>query len=184
MITVLEIVSTLCEYHELVLEGTFSIPDLISPPFSFSFLFISLQGSAPWTVVYSFAGKQASASIKTPEFSRVADKPGELRIESVAHQQNKCKHELKKEQDSNLVKTVHALPTVKVSAGRHFVEDLREGNQAEIIFDLVGIPPFSFTYQRTETVDTHSNPKILETHTVSLCFCRLARKEEGQAAHF
>lgn len=127
----------------------------------------ALQGSPPWTVSYDFNGKSAQAAVTTAEFSRVAEKPGVLTIKSVAHQQNQCRRDIDARLSQDMVKTIHDLPTVRISEGNHFVEDLREGNQAEIIFSFKGIPPFSFTYQRTEPVDTHARPKVLETNTVS-----------------
>jgi nucleoporin POM152 len=44
------------------------------------------------------------------------------------------------------------------------------GEQAEIRFELIGEPPFTFTYQRTQlasNVKRDAKPKVLETHTVS-----------------
>jgi nucleoporin POM152 len=44
------------------------------------------------------------------------------------------------------------------------------GDQAEIRFELIGEPPFTFTYQRTElasNVKRGQTPRVLETHTVS-----------------
>ncbi|KAN0061344.1 hypothetical protein ACQY0O_006191 [Thecaphora frezii] len=125
-----------------------------------------LQGTPPWTVTYEFEGKTIRAAAKQPEFSRVAEKPGTLRIKSVAHQQNQCMTTLPAQEGEGMVKRIHDLPTVRVSEGRHYIEDLREGNQAEILFHLKGTPPFSFTYQRTQPADTHSRPKVLETHTI------------------
>jgi nucleoporin POM152 len=40
------------------------------------------------------------------------------------------------------------------------------GDQAEIKFTLIGEPPFSFTYQRSE-LSARKGGKVLETHTVS-----------------
>lgn len=43
------------------------------------------------------------------------------------------------------------------------------GEQAEIVFTLIGEPPFTFTYQRSE-LGPHKRgktPKVLETHTVT-----------------
>lgn len=40
------------------------------------------------------------------------------------------------------------------------------GDQAEIKFSLIGEPPFSFTYQRSE-LSARKGGKVLETHTVS-----------------
>lgn len=42
------------------------------------------------------------------------------------------------------------------------------GDQAEIVFSLIGEPPFTFTYQRSELAPKKGGPgKVLETHTVS-----------------
>ncbi|KAE8230307.1 hypothetical protein CF326_g4694 [Tilletia indica] len=121
-----------------------------------------LQGNPPWMVEYEFNGKKLKATSKEATFVRIADRPGKLVVQRVAHQRNKCQQDV-----SNLVKTIHQLPTVRVREGKHYIENLREGNQAEIVFTLTGVPPFSFTYQRTETSDDHAHPKVLETHTVA-----------------
>lgn len=49
------------------------------------------------------------------------------------------------------------------------MSDVSLGDQAEIVFTLVGEPPFTFTYQRSEaSAKKGSKPgKVLETHTVS-----------------
>ena len=42
------------------------------------------------------------------------------------------------------------------------------GDQAEIVFTLIGEPPFTFTYQRAEiSLKKGTAGKVLETHTVS-----------------
>lgn len=42
------------------------------------------------------------------------------------------------------------------------------GDQAEIVFSLIGEPPFTFPYQRSEISMKKGVPgKVLETHTVS-----------------
>jgi len=47
--------------------------------------------------------------------------------------------------------------------------DIHAGEQAEIVFTLVGEPPFTFTYQRAEPIAKKGGKlgKVLETHTVS-----------------
>ena len=44
-----------------------------------------------------------------------------------------------------------------------------QGDQAEIVFTLIGEPPFTFTYQRSEPSPKKGGKpgKVLETHTVS-----------------
>lgn len=46
---------------------------------------------------------------------------------------------------------------------------LNLGEQAEIVFTLIGEPPFTLTYQRTELAQYAKGrkPKVLETHTVA-----------------
>ena len=124
-----------------------------------------LQGTPPWTVAYDFEGKVSHAPVRTPTFSRVAEKPGKLEIRSIAHQHNKCQNVV--EGQSGMKKTIHPLPTVFVRGGTHYIEDLREGNQAEIVFTLQGQPPFSFSIQRTQAVDRVQLPTVLESHTVT-----------------
>ncbi|PWN88247.1 hypothetical protein FA10DRAFT_268452 [Acaromyces ingoldii] len=133
-----------------------------------------LQGRPPWRVNYRFDGRQSQAVVRDVGglFSRVAEQAGVLDIEEVAPFQQanyRCgvRFEEGEERRRRLQKVVHPLPTVKVHGGMHFVEDLREGSQAEIVFTLQGTPPFAFTYQRTQPADTVRRPRVLETHTVT-----------------
>ena len=49
-----------------------------------------------------------------------------------------------------------------------WVHDIFVGDQAEIVFTLMGEPPFTFTYQRAElSTKKGVQGKVLETHTVS-----------------
>ncbi|KAI3617591.1 hypothetical protein CBS9595_003500 [Malassezia furfur] len=120
-----------------------------------------LQGMPPWTVHYTFNGRERRATSKTPEFARTADEPGTLVVHSAAHQQNQCRSTR-----AATTAHIHALPSARVSSGRHRVESLHRGHEATITFTLTGEPPFAFTYQRTEPVDTVARPRVLETHTV------------------
>ena len=121
-----------------------------------------LQGTSPWTVHYTFNQRDVHVTSRRAEFSRTAERPGVLTVHSAAHQQNQCRSGR-----NATVSVIHELPSVQVYGGRHYVESLHEGNQAEIVFHLRGEPPFAFTYQRTEPADTHHVPRVLETHTVS-----------------
>ncbi|KEP54240.1 putative nucleoporin [Rhizoctonia solani 123E] len=128
-----------------------------------------LEGTAPWQVGYTFNGKHTSAKSASSRFSRVAAQPGIFRVESIAHQQNYCKTAVR-----DVEMKIHQLPTARVSDGNRVIEDIREGDQAEIVFKLTGEPPFTFTYQRTELIDpkkkSKTPPKVAETHTVSNVF--------------
>ncbi|KAG8692021.1 hypothetical protein FRC09_011484 [Ceratobasidium sp. 395] len=128
-----------------------------------------LEGTAPWQIGYTFNGKHTLAKSSTSRFSRVAAQPGLFTVESIAHQQNYCKTAVR-----DVEMQIHELPTARVSDGNRVIEDIREGDQAEIVFKLTGEPPFTFTYQRTELVDlkkrSKTPPKVVETHTVSNVF--------------
>jgi nucleoporin POM152 len=124
-----------------------------------------LQGTPPWTVSYEFQGVVSNALVRTPIFSRIAEKPGKLQVKTVAHQQNKCQNMV--DDQIGMTKIIHPLPSVYVKEGKHYIEDLREGNQAEIVFSLKGEPPFSFSIQRTQAIDRFQKPSILESHTIT-----------------
>ena len=70
---------------------------------------------------------------------------------------------------TDIAKSIHPLPTAKVQSGVTYFESLHEGDQAEIIFEFTGTPPYTFTYQKTAPHDGKSRKplKVLETHTVT-----------------
>lgn len=124
-----------------------------------------LQGSPPWTVVYDFEGVTSQAAVRSSTFARIAERPGKLTVKKVAHQQNKCENNV--QHQTGMTKTIHALPSVYVKEGKHYIEDLREGNEAEIVFKLQGEPPFSFSIQRTQAITRFQKPTVLESYTVT-----------------
>lgn len=123
-----------------------------------------LEGIPPWTVGYRIDNRAYSQEVKTSPFSLLQSQPGELVITSIAHQQKMCKATV-----TDIRYTVHSLPSAKVGHGKRIIQDIHEGDQAEIVFNLVGEPPFAFTYQRSElSLKKGGKPgKVLETHTVS-----------------
>ncbi|KAF8514743.1 hypothetical protein JB92DRAFT_3082946 [Gautieria morchelliformis] len=124
-----------------------------------------LEGTPPWKVKYRFDGKLTSAHVQTSPFRRVADRAGEFSVVSIAHEQDMCQTTV-----SDLSFRIHNIPSAKVSHGKKLIQNIREGDQAEIRFELIGEPPFTFTYQRAElasNVKRGNTPKVLETHTVS-----------------
>lgn len=104
-----------------------------------------LQGSAPWTVTYEFNKKRKTVTVKEPSFSRVAEKPGDFSIVKVAHQQGQCESKV-----VDMKKRIWDLPRAVVRQGSHYIEDIREGDQAEIVFHFTGEPPVS-TYSPCPT---------------------------------
>ncbi|KAJ7235870.1 hypothetical protein B0H12DRAFT_1204558 [Mycena haematopus] len=123
-----------------------------------------LEGVPPWTIGYTINGKMYSEEAKTSPFSLIQQRPGEFIITSIAHQQKMCKAVV-----TDLRLNVHPLPSAQVGHGKRIYQDIHEGDQAEILFTLIGEPPFTFTYQRAEPAPKKGGKpgKVLETHTVS-----------------
>ncbi|KAH9486481.1 Nucleoporin [Psilocybe cubensis] len=122
-----------------------------------------LEGIPPWTISYQVNGKSLTQTVKTSPFSIVQQQPGLFTVSSIAHQQKMCKAAV-----ADLRFTVHPLPSAQVGHGKKIFQDIHEGDQAEIVFTLIGEPPFTFTYQRSELPSKKGVPgKVLETHTVS-----------------
>ncbi|KZV93718.1 hypothetical protein EXIGLDRAFT_767824 [Exidia glandulosa HHB12029] len=122
-----------------------------------------LEGTPPWRVKYKFKERITTATVKTAQFRRVAGSSGVFSVVSIAHQRNMCQTPV-----NDLHVKIHEIPSAQVSHGKKVIEDIREGEQAEIVFTLIGEPPFTFTYQRAElTTHRGKTPKVLETHTVT-----------------
>ncbi|PPQ78029.1 hypothetical protein CVT25_015574 [Psilocybe cyanescens] len=128
-----------------------------------------LEGIPPWTIAYKMNGKSFTQAVKTSPFSILQQQPGLFTVSSIAHQQKMCKAAV-----ADLRFTVHPLPSAQVGHGKKIFQDIHEGidflpgDQAEIVFTLIGEPPFTFTYQRSELSPKKGVAgKVLETHTVS-----------------
>ncbi|KAH9178805.1 hypothetical protein EDB89DRAFT_1928552 [Lactarius sanguifluus] len=123
-----------------------------------------LEGIPPWTIGYRVNGKAYTQEAKQSPFAFAQQQPGEFKITSIAQQQKMCKSVV-----TDLSYTVHPLPSAQVGHGNRIFQDIHEGDQAEIKFTLIGEPPFTFTYQRSElnTRKGGKPGKVLETHTVS-----------------
>jgi nucleoporin POM152 len=112
---------------------------------------------------YTINGKARTQDVKQSPFIQSLQTAGEFKITSIAHQQKMCKTSV-----ADLRYTVHELPSARVGQGKRIIQDIHEGDQAEIVFTLIGEPPFTFTYQRAENSNKKGKPgKVLETHTVS-----------------
>lgn len=132
-----------------------------------------LSGSPPFIIKYEFNGKQLKSKERTSQFVRYASEPGTISISSIQDSTSQCivdftSPKMKPEHDK-LTLNVHPIPSVTVSQGKEIVEDIHEGDKAEVIFSFEGTPPFGLTYVRTENVDTKKGKKqqIVETHKVS-----------------
>lgn len=126
------------------------------------YLDFTIQGTPPFTVTYEFDGKRHVVPNSSSQFRRLATSPGEFKIVSVGHKQNRCQS-----RPVDVLKRVHPVPTARVSNGDAVIVDIHEGDQAEIVFSFVGTPPFSMTYARRRPQDRSKDRTVLETHTVT-----------------
>lgn len=100
----------------------------------------TLSGSPPFKVFYSFQDLERKATIPTTTFRRIADEPGEFKITGISDQKSTddCKARVE------IIKTIHEMPSVRISKGRTATVDIHEGGEAEILFEFGGTPPFEF----------------------------------------
>ncbi|KAK2794976.1 hypothetical protein FQN52_006855 [Onygenales sp. PD_12] len=126
-------------------------------------LSFSLSGHAPFDVYYTFDGTQRKATIPNTNFRRIAEKPGEFTITAVSDgASGKCKAH------KNITKTIHEMPSVRVSRGSVSVVEIHEGGEADIVFEFWGSPPFEFTYTRSSIDRKGKKSQILDTkHDIS-----------------
>lgn len=104
-------------------------------------LSFSLSGHSPFDVFYTFNGIARKASSQTNQFRRIAEKPGIFTITAVSDgASGRCKAH------KDIVKTIHQMPSVKISNGQVSIVDIHEGGEAELEFEFWGTPPFEFTY--------------------------------------
>jgi nucleoporin POM152 len=121
----------------------------------------TLSGTPPFDIAYDFNG-QWNAKSQTTSFRRIAEKPGEFVITSVSDKASECRAAV------NIPKTIHPLPSVQISRGKHSRVDIHEGNEVDILFEFWGSPPFEFTYTRSSNAKKGQRSIILETrHDIS-----------------
>ncbi|EJS44237.1 pom152p [Saccharomyces arboricola H-6] len=133
-----------------------------------------LNGVAPFMIKYEFNGVPLKSKERSSQFVRLASEPGIISINSLQDSSSQCivdftKPGLKNE-FNDLTLNIHPIPSVTVSQGNYITEDIREGDQAEVIFSFEGTPPFSLTYVRTEETDRKHGKKrsqVVETHKVT-----------------
>ncbi|OJD13891.1 hypothetical protein AJ78_05712 [Emergomyces pasteurianus Ep9510] len=126
-------------------------------------LSFSLSGHAPFEVYYTFNGVERKATVPNTSFRRIAEKPGEFVITAVSDgASGKCKAH------KNITKTIHEMPSVRVSRGSVSVVEIHEGGEAEMVFEFWGTPPFEFTYTRSSIDRKGRKSQILDTkHDIS-----------------
>ncbi|KAE8414691.1 nuclear envelope pore membrane protein [Aspergillus pseudocaelatus] len=126
-------------------------------------LSFSLSGHAPFEVFYTFDGVARKATSRTTNFRRIAERPGVFTITALSDgASGKCKAH------KNVTKTIHEMPSVRISRGQTSVVDIHEGGEAELQFEFWGTPPFEFTYIRSSIARRGKKAEILDIkHDIS-----------------
>jgi nucleoporin POM152 len=122
----------------------------------------ALSGTPPFEVSYDFGGTQRVAKSPTTNFRRIAESPGVFTITGIADKGSECRAAV------NITKTIHPLPSVRISRGKQVQVDIHEGSEVEIEFEFWGTPPFEFTYTRSSNAKKGHHSAVLETrHDIS-----------------
>ncbi|KAG9302147.1 hypothetical protein G9A89_020581 [Geosiphon pyriformis] len=151
---------------ELNVSDLASIERLFSPEIHCvgDLLVYSLKGSPPFNITYTYNGEIKYAFSETSVFTFGADKPGNMTITKVCQQADMC---CGYPVDFNEV--IYDLPTAIVSEGKDIISDIREGDKTEIIVNFLGIPPFRFTYTRSEILPNGKKGRpgrVIETQDI------------------
>ncbi|CAK7567167.1 MAG: hypothetical protein SEPTF4163_005129 [Sporothrix epigloea] len=135
----------------------------------------TLSGTSPFDVWYTFGGVARRGSSSTTTFRRVAESAGEFTITGISDKASECRAAV------NLTRTIHPLPSVRVSQGRTARVDIHEGGTVEMKFEFGGTPPFEFTYTRSTNARKGQRSQVLETrHDVSYEMAKTVRvSQEG-----
>jgi nucleoporin POM152 len=119
----------------------------------------ALSGQQPFTVYYTFEGKQRKASNPGTNFRRLAELPGTFVITGLRDSASECLASL------DLSKTIHPIPSVRLSGGQVSEIDIHEGGGTDLEFEFWGTPPFEFTYTRSTNAARGRKSKVLEVKT-------------------
>lgn len=103
----------------------------------------ALGGQVPFTVYYTFEGKERKATNSGTTFRRLAELPGTFTLTGLRDAASECLATL------NLTSHIHPIPSVRLSGGQVSEIDIHEGGQSELEFTFQGTPPFEFTYTRS-----------------------------------
>jgi nucleoporin POM152 len=119
----------------------------------------ALGGQVPFTVFYTFEGKERKATNPGTVFRRLAELPGTFVLTGLRDSSSDCAAPL------NIVKNIHPIPTVRLSGGQVSQMDIHEGTAADLEFTFTGTPPFEFTYTRSTNEVKGRKSKVLEVRT-------------------
>ncbi|TFK64436.1 hypothetical protein BDN72DRAFT_264822 [Pluteus cervinus] len=120
-----------------------------------------LDGQPPWVVGYNLHGQNFQREVYDRPFSLFLERPGELVITSITNRG------IRKQLVPSLRYNIHALPSAMVAHGGELDQDITEGDQADITFTLIGEPPFTFVYKRSELGVNGEPGNVVETDRVS-----------------
>jgi nucleoporin POM152 len=122
----------------------------------------TLSGTPPFDIHYSFDGSQKKAKSPTTNFRRIAESAGDFTITSISDKASECRAAV------DLTKSIHPMPSVRISRGKIVRVDIHEGSEVEILFEFWGTAPFEFTYTRSSNAKKGQKSVVLETrHDIS-----------------
>ncbi|KAF2813740.1 uncharacterized protein BDZ99DRAFT_436189 [Mytilinidion resinicola] len=143
-------------------------------------LSFQLSGQMPFSVFYTFNGKQQKAQSPGTTFRRMAELPGTFTITGLKDSASEC---LASTPANNplLTKVIHPIPSVRLSRGLESRVDIHEGGEAELLFEFTGTAPFEFTYTRSTNARKGVKSKVLEIRTETSYdhSMRIRASEEG-----
>ncbi|PVH97706.1 hypothetical protein DM02DRAFT_673934 [Periconia macrospinosa] len=123
-------------------------------------LSFALGGQPPFTVYYTFNGQQRKASESRTTFRRLAELPGTFTITGLRNTESECLATL------DITKTIHPIPTVRLSGGIVSSVDIHEGGGTDLDFTFTGTPPFEFTYTKSTNAGKGGRKsKVLDIRT-------------------
>jgi nucleoporin POM152 len=117
----------------------------------------TLSGQAPFEISYTFEGVSRKAKSQGTTFRRIAEKAGNFTITGVSDKASECKAR------TSITKSIHQMPSVRISQGKQMEVDIHEGGTANLNFEFWGTPPFEFTYTRSTNARKGQKSKVLET---------------------
>lgn len=158
-------ISTTVQVHEIAVVTSVDAKEDYCIGESLDFI---LQGSAPFSLTYSFTPLDSkpelhTVTLQTASFSRLATKAGVFEILTVSHAgvSADCSKTI------NLRKVVHPLPSVRTRRGEMVLDEIREGEIASISWEFEGTKPFAFIYGRSLAFDRSKDHRLLESFFVS-----------------
>ncbi|KAK4542387.1 hypothetical protein LTR36_006844 [Oleoguttula mirabilis] len=113
----------------------------------------ALSGVSPFNVFYKFEGASRKAVASGTTFRRLAEKPGTFTVIGLQDSASSCRA------STNITRTIHGMPSVRVSHGKESYVDIHEGSEVDILFEFGGVPPFDFTYTRSSNTEKGGKKK-------------------------